>query len=233
MRLFLFALIFIGSNSTVHAKADSVDSKKREYRNTVMLSIANFSIVGFTPFDRTVITSYIANQLGVNLEHRVNNSFGYSLGYHEWNLNPFFDKIEYHPEPFTSYLYYRQYIKGSRNIDDIGSLRHRYGYKMIDATANCRYDKFRRHKFSTGAGVSYTWGTNYYLTHRYYSVIVNDFMYYVRKESEGYAGAIIPLRYDLLFLRNRFATGVQGTARKYFGLQSWQIDYGIHLSVNF
>lgn len=215
-----------------HAKGDSVRTKK-EYRNTVMLSIANFSIVGITPFDRLIFTSYISNQIGVNVEHKLSKVCRISLGYNEWNLHPFFEKIIYDPAPYTSFLHFRQYIKGSRNIDDIGALRHRHGYKMIDAAANYRYDRFRRHKFTGGLGISYTWGTSYYLTHRFFSAYENNYVDYTRKEREGYAGAIIPVRYDFLFLRNRLAIGVQGTARKYFGLQSWQIDYGVHLSVNF
>jgi hypothetical protein len=217
-----------------HAKGDSVRTKK-EYRNTVRLSMANFSILGITKFNLNMgpppYWDYIANQFGLNYEHKIDNCISVAIGYSEWNINS--SRSDSHPTAYTSFLYSRRYIKGSRNIDDIGALRHRYGYKMIDAAASYRYDKFRRHKFTGGAGISYTWGTNYYLTHRFFSAYENDYVYYTRKESEGYAGAIIPVRYDFLFLRNRFATGVQGTARKYFGLQSWQIDYGIHLGVNF
>lgn len=237
MRL-LPALLFVLSTCLQSlAKTDSLAaSNKREYRNSVILSIANFSIAGITPFDKNFIfppyvADYIANQYGIQIEHELTGPFRVSMGYHAWNL--FASRTDHEPDPYTSYLYDRRYVKGSRNINETGALRHRHGYKMLDAAVSYRYDKFARHKFSAGMGLSYTWGTNYYLTQRFFSTTENSYVYYTSKTSGNYAGMVLPLRYDLLFFKSILAVGAQVNARKYFGLQSWQIDYGVHLSVNF
>lgn len=237
MRTLLVLFFAISISLPGLAKTDSsAHNKKREYKNSVMLSIANFSIAGITPFDKNFIfppylADYIANQYGIQIEHKLRKPFSVSIGYNAWNL--YTSRTDHEPDPYTSFLYDRRYVKGSRNIDEIGALRHRYGYKMLDAAVTYRYDKFYRHKFSVGMGLSYTRGTNYYLTQRFFSTTENSYVYYTQKTSKSYAGMVLPLRYDLLFFKNRLAVGAQANARKYFGLQSLQIDYGVHVSVNF
>jgi hypothetical protein len=103
---------------------------------------------------------------------------------------------------------------------------------MIDAAANTEY-RFRKHLFSSGLGASYTWGTSYYLEQRIYNTVWDSYQYDYREKKESYLGLFVPLRYDLLLLHNHLALGIQGNVRKYFGLQSAQVDYGFHLSAFF
>lgn len=204
------------------------------HTGTIGVSISNFSIAGITPFDHLMFTGYIANQLGAYAEYALYNGprpIKIYFGYNEWNLNPFFDKILYEPAPYTSYRFVRQYVQASRNFNEPGALRFRKGYRMADAAATTEY-RIGHHCFTGGLGASLTWGKSYYLEQRYFNTSWNSFMYVMREEQETYVGIFLPVRYDLLFIRDRFAVGVQGSARKYFGLQSLQIDYGVHLAVN-
>jgi len=235
--LFLwFALVLC--SQTVSANAETLKLGRMpeiiSHTATVGLSISNFSIAGITPFDHLMFTGYIANQLGGYAEYALNNGprpLKVYMGYNEWNLHPFFDKILYEPAPYTSYRFVRQYVQSSRNFNEPGALRYRKGYRMIDAAANTEY-RTGNHCFTGGVGASLTWGTSYYLEQRYFNTSWNSFMYVMREEKETYFGIFLPVRYDLKFIRDRLSAGIQCSARKYFGLQSVQIDYGVHLAVN-
>lgn len=236
MRYAIFLLVLlVGFTHTTHAKRDSVKTGE-QYRNTVTLSMANFSIVGITPFDERFVLGWIANQFGINVAHRLDNNLALNIGYHAWNISPVFYKGGAYndPEPFNTHTYDNRYTYGERNHDDVGSLRFRYGYKMVDATIMYRYDKILRHKFAVGAGLSCAWGSNLYVRYKlYYGSQPNDFLFVMNRERKGYAGILLPVRYDYLFSSGKFGIGLQSNARKYFGLQSLQIDYGFHFSVNF
>ena len=56
---------------------------------------------------------------------------------------------------------------------------------------------------------------------------------YTYQHSDVHLGFISSLGYDYLILKGRFAVGAAVKCRKYFALQSVQLDYGVHVGWNF
>lgn len=231
MYKYLASLLLSAIAFSSFAGTDSI-SVRKDHKTSVTLSIANFSIAGLTYFDYYMFTDYIANQFGVNVEHKVNERLRINIGFNTWNTNAYLNRRADWSDPEEIHLYDYRFPRGQKNIDDVGALRFRYGYKMIDIAVSRRWEHFRKHKFTGGLGLSFTWGTNYYLDHIYFDNNINDYIYRMHTEVHGYGGVIVPLRYDYLFAKNRMSIGLQTTARKYLGLYSVQVDYGMHVSIN-
>ena len=219
------------------AKQDSA-SHRPTYRNSITLSLANFSIIGLTDFDPNSIippttVPYIANQFGITATHEVFPRIAVSIAYNAWNANSWLNRHDDYVDEDHDHTFDHRYQPGQRNNEEPGALRFRYAYKMIDVAAVYTYDRFKRHHFSVGAGLSYTWGTNFYVYSKQFNVHNNFEEYIMRTKKEGYAGLLIPVSYDFLFFKERMRMGIQANARKYFGLYSFQIDYGLHVGLNF
>ena len=102
---------------------------------------------------------------------------------------------------------------------------------MFDAFFKYRLKISKKSEVKAGLGLSYTSGINTY----YDSLVVTYFerWEYTHQKKEGYLGVVPSLSYDYAIIRNRFSVGADLRYRKYFGLYSAQIDYGVHLGCNF
>lgn len=235
--LSLFCFISLG----YAANSDSVCSRKwlDSSQYTVSLSAANFTIAGLTKFypDLGPFSDNIANQFGLSVERRMRKRLYAGVAFAAWNTMRYLDRnytaAWNYQDPVSDDHYGDfRYPVAQPHYDEIGAWRFRHAYKMIDLNALYAYDHFKRHRFTGGLGLSFTWGTNIYLDRILYNPVNNIDLYYFHRETHGYAGVILPFRYDLLFLRGKLATGLQGNVRKYFGIYSVQIDYGVHLNIN-
>ncbi len=129
-----------------------------------------------------------------------------------------------HPSPILCNLLNCLRVSDFKEYTGQGTTRHQY--KMIDLLLAYRLNVLKRHKISFGIGPSYTWGKN---INDDYSLVMPAGKDY----NASYWGVAPAISYDYVFLRNRLSIGMDLRVRKYFGWPSEQIDYGLHLGVNF
>lgn len=118
--------------------------------------------------------------------------------------------------------------------DTIERLTSRRGWKFADLEAEY-YKSFKRHKFSIGAGLSYSQTNNSYLERQ--SIKGPDGQYrrentYFRK-TESYWGAVFGLHYDYRFWNNRISAGADFKIRVYNNVPHPYDVYGLHVGYNF
>ena len=223
------------------ANSDTTKTPKN-YRNTITFTMSDFGIVGLANehmrkrYENVFDALYqLTNQFGIQAERTYQDKFIVGLSYNAWNTIPFMNTNPKNGLPTVEiYDFDRRYPFGEKDYNRIGAQRFRHGYKMIDAVASYRYRFLPRHFVTGGVGASFTFGTNLYVTGKYYyGGRPEDFLWRTNRVAKSYMGFTVPLRYDFLLLHNRVAIGVQGNARKYFGLYSWLIDGGVHVSYNF
>ena len=100
---------------------------------------------------------------------------------------------------------------------------------MTDASIFYRYNRFKKHKIKSGAGLSYCRGANTYLD----SISRYGDRIFVHEIKESAYGFIATFGYDYLFLRNRLGIGPDLKYRNYSSFRFAGVDYGFHVAVNF
>lgn len=137
-----------------------------------------------------------------------------------------------------------------------GELLTRYKYHYADLGIGYQVFKFKNHILTINGALSIAHGTNTYQLHferTDYAPIIS-----IDNQKETYFGGLIGLKYDYLFWKDRFNIGLNFSARKYLNKNNahleiqdphiqhidpnipggrhsfpFQINYGIHLGVNF
>ena len=111
----------------------------------------------------------LTNQFGIRVERSYQDKFIVGLSYNAWNTIPFMNTNPKNGLPTVEiYDFDRRYPFGEKDYNRIGAQRFRHGYKMIDAVASYRYRFLPRHFVTGGVGASFTFGTNLYVTGKYY-----------------------------------------------------------------
>jgi len=203
LRNLLFIAIFVPICHTAIAQKDC--------DNSIKLSFTNFIFPGL---GYEGVAPILADQLGIYFEHRVYKNWRLIAGYSMFNT------YEADGLPFE------QTIPSVSNWNSYyGKGTTWYQYKMIDLLLAYRLHVLKRHKISFGMGPSYTWGKN----------ISDDFILpsVALAYNANYWGIVSALSYDYVFLRNRLSAGLDLKARKYFSRPSEEIEYGLHLGLNF
>ena len=238
----LFLTSFLLTQAYLLSAHGDTTKTTQNYRNTITFTMSDFGIVGLAKAhlnnryaDPILVLYNLTNQFGIQVERSYQDKFVLGLSYNAWNTNPLLNKYQrMGSSQIEVHDFDRRYPYGEKDYNRIGAQRFRHGYKMIDAVASYRYRFLPRHIVTGGVGASFTFGTNLYVTGKYYyGSRPEDFLWRTNRVAESYMGFTVPLRYDFLMLHNRVAIGVQGNARKYFGLYSWLIDGGVHVSYNF
>jgi len=213
----LFALFCLISFN-VKGKTDSTQ-QKLDKNNSIIISVSNFSFPKILRF-RLGISRNLFDQCGIYYERRIYKQFKATIGYSEWNT-----LIHEGARPF---------VPGYIGLMTIGSFQYRQHYKMADIFLSYKYRKCIRHSIDVGIGASYYWGLNTYIDTIFYNPDPPyDAIEYSKSRKENYWGIVPFVKYDYLLWKNRIGLGADIRLRKYFGLNSAQIDYGIHLSLNF
>lgn len=203
-KVFISALFFVSISN--HAIA------QKDYNNSIKLSFTNFIFPGL---GYEGVDPILADQLGIFYEHRVYKHWRLIAGYSMFNT--------YETDGLSSALPGPS-VSDFKEYTGQGTTRHQY--KMIDLLLAYRLNVLKRHKISFGIGPSYTWGKN---INDDYSLVMPAGKDY----NASYWGVAPAISYDYVFLRNRLSIGMDLRVRKYFGWPSEQIDYGLHLGVNF
>lgn len=192
-------------------------SGQKQYDNTFKLHTSAFYIA-----DR--MTAYNPlNQLGVSYERRAYQRFFVSIGYHQWQRwqnNKYVGQYEVE-EPYWAYI---KPVKGT--------FLARRAYKMADMSILYRHGLPKKHTISGGLGVSYCWGENEYVD-RLFENQPLDQVVYTSFKKVGYWGIVPQLTYDYALLNNHLTVGADIRNRFYVHRTPVQLDYGVHVGVNF
>lgn len=204
----------------------SSSSAQNTFNNSLDLSLCNFGYPHLMPL-QFGLEERIADEFAAYYKRKIYKHWNATVGFAEWNT--FFDKKDILNTPS---------VLGSIQPTDlkVGYLQWRTKYKMIDLFISHEYTLSKRHVFSAGAGPSYCWGQNTYIDTFYISPFPppdDDVEIISKTKTANYWGAIGVLSYDYLCIYNRMRIGADIRCRKYFGLNYEEIDYGIHLGVNF
>jgi hypothetical protein len=160
----------------------------------------------------------IIDVFGVSYERRVGKKYLLGIGYAAWDNHPHLQQI--------SGMSVHEPLK-------TGSWEYMQQFKMTDLYTGYKFDRFKRHIISVGAGISYTWGENtiidtIYITPGWFDGIIEG-----HQEKADYFGLIAFVSYDYLCFKNRVAIGYKVLLRKYQGWYSTELDYGFNLKFNF
>ena len=113
----------------------------------------------------------------------------------------------------------------------MGDINARQNYKLIDLFVKYRCHLNKRNELKMGMGLSYTTGTNVYIDSitnlPYFNTV------YTHTETGKYWGFVPLVGYDHHFFKNRISAGAVFRYRKYIGIPADQLDYGMHIAVNF
>lgn len=169
------------------------------------------------------------SQVGIHYERKVSGNWFVGIGYAQWEeIDPMMlSSARAALKNVQERIYYPGYAK-------VGDLLGRANYRMVDLYSTYRLTdmRSRRHAINIGAGISYTWGKDSYLTysdrHLQYHFVREEGM----EKNAGYLGMIPSLSYDFGMFNNRIIVGFNFRARYYFGMDM-QYDHGIHIGVNF
>jgi hypothetical protein len=198
-------------------------SAQTNYPNSLQFGADNFFYPQLRKFSFG-INENVADQFSLSYERSVCKSFCVSLGFSEWNS--FLFKKEYPVGPI---------VKGNEHGSFApGTLEWRYKYKMVDAIAMYKHAVTKRHTLSVGPGISYAWGTNVYVDTVFYNTgPPYDALVVSSVKIKHYFGLDATVQYDYSLFKSRVNVGVDFKGRKYFGLNSMQVEYGVHTGVNF
>lgn len=212
--LLLFSLLTV--LSAVHAK--------KQYNDNFKLSVSYFYYPHLQP-PYWGIDGRITQQFGFYYQRRVYKHIHINAGFAEWNTLTYKNRdINGSPIVIGSY----------NGATQPHQLQWRTFYKMMDLFVTYDYVLAKRHKLSIGMGATYCWGKNTYVDTVYYNPEPPfDAIMFSKIEPAHYWGMMPVFCYDYMLFNNRAAIGIDLRCRKYFGLYSSQVDYGIHVGVNF
>src|SRR5690554_3872073 len=226
-----------------------------------ILLFANFSILHAQKNNIEIgITNYKFSNVLNQPEFPFNN--GYNIKYTRNISNHLNSYINYIFTPTNSSIFIStEQIMFS--TESVGKLIGRKAYHYFDLGASYNLFKYKKHTFSTYAGLSIAYGKNEYLSYIEMSKSKSNYEIWIgRRENqevmEAYFGGVIGLKYDYLFWKDRLNIGVNFGARKYLNKNNahleiqdpnlqhidpnipggrhdfpFQINYGIHLGFNF
>ncbi len=203
----------------VHAQDTTKHAVKRRY-NSIIVSNSVIHFPGIEAINKNGNNYRNLNkQYGIRYERRLNERYSIGYSYESWGVFPF--------TGFQSGID----VQGQRDYQKIGGLKRRTSYYLGDITFSYRYNKFKKDKIMITAGPSLAMGCNVYVNSMH---VVNGKTYYNCDYNwESQIGLLSRVSYDHLFLKGRVGMGVHIACRKYFGLESVQMDYGMHLGLNF
>ncbi len=229
--LLLISLFCLGSFS-VAAKSDSVTLEKT-YKNTIILENSYFYFPKI--FDATWTPSFVlpipylaqmawGDQFSVYYERKISQKIKLGGGYTMWNTFPSLGNYIFRDGP---------HVISSRNYLGVGAIAYRAKYKMVDVygTYDCKH--LKRHNIALGGGGTYSLGENTIID----SIVSlpgnqwEEYFLYATHRAHYY-GVIALLKYNYIIIKNRISIGGSFKFRKYFGLYSSQLDYGVNLAVN-
>ena len=215
--LFMLAMSFL---RTTYAQSTS--------SNTVIVSDAHFYFPKeWQPqFIMPFLALYYGDESSVGLEHKVGSNVSIGFTYTTWITNSYLLQGFYPaggPE-----------ISGGPDYFKSGGLEERRKYKMIDLYLSYRYNRWQRNKLSAGLGLSYSQGINTYTDSVFYASGTNvPFGVTSHSQKAHYFGVISSISYDYMLFHNRVNIGADLKGRKYFKLYSSELDYCLHVGLNF
>ena len=198
----------------------------QQFTNTLKLETGCFIIPG--SYNPQPYSLSLQEQHGLYYEHTISRKIQISFGMNWWNSSMIGGYTIWEIPQVTSTKY------DSKEIITLT----RTNYKMVDIAVRYSLIATKRHRLNAGLGISFANGSdifykdiiNYPLPPDVYSCRSPPNSY---EHSDIHLGAISSLSYDCYILKGRFAVGVDIKCRKYFSLQSVQLDYGIHVGYNF
>ncbi|MBC7554014.1 MAG: hypothetical protein H7257_08545 [Taibaiella sp.] len=196
-------------------------SAQKDNNNSVVFGFSDYYVNGLTT-KREVVHRLpllmVADQLSVNYERKVYRNFRVGVGFSAWNETDFLNGADG----------YTVRVRASPDAFTLGGKFLRSSYKMFDACALYRYNKFRKHKVTAGAGVSYCKGKNSYI-----DSISREQIVFAHDTKESSFGFLATACYDYLFLHGRFGVGPDIKYRNYPSFRFSVVDYGFHVAVHF
>ena len=199
---------------------DSTCNPKKNFSNSVSITASNYYFPKLYSFSfREIFTQ----QFGFNFEHSFGKNFSLSASYSKWSK---FLVSNSNLKPAV--------VKGTFGGWKVGSLMYRYKYQSEDLIVKYKYSLNKKNAIKIGLGISRTSGSSSYVD----SIYVNpnpphDGIIYSHYQKDTYWGYVPTINYDYLLIRNNLSVGADLRCRKYFGLYSVQIDYGIQLAFYF
>lgn len=217
--LSLLAIVCVFSTSPKLFAQNANSNHSTDYSNTVNFLFGDF----FIP--ETTHNGHPITQIGLSYNRRVYKNYHIGIAYLQWTPHPLLtpgDNIKVTTIPVYPY------------VPVIGRMEYRGDYKMIDLYVLYRLGISDNggQKIDFGIGATHNWGIDGYLK-SYVQGSVLDAEVIYENVKENYWGIMPFISYNYFLLKNKVCLGADVRARFY---QKWpqpQIDYGLHIGVNF